>query len=48
MLVEARARGAVPLVRATTIDTTRLAADEPIILVVADAEAAEQLRIPTL
>ena len=47
LLLEARARGAVPLVRAAAIDLARFA-DEPVIVVVADAHAAEQLGIPVL
>ncbi len=45
LALEARARRAAPLVRASTL---RFAADEPAILVVPDAAIAEQLGIPTL
>jgi len=48
LVLEARARRAVPLVQAAAIDVARFPADEPVILVVADADTAEQLGIPLL
>ena len=48
LVLEARARRAVPLVLAAAVDVARFPADEPVILVVPDSATAEQLGIPLL
>jgi hypothetical protein len=48
LLLEARARGAVAMLRATAGAIDRVAPDEPAILVVADEATADQLGIPRL